>query len=85
MHYAPNSLTDYDWGNATPVRSNCDDWLNFPDFKGTWRTVDCRDWGSGDMRAHHKWWFRRLPRAFGSTDGISNNWWLYGVDPNLVR
>jgi hypothetical protein len=85
MHYAPNSLTDYDWGNATPVRSNCDDWLNFPNFQGTWQTVDCRDWGSGDMRAHHKWWFKRLPKAPGETLGISNNWWSYGVDPNAVR
>jgi hypothetical protein len=85
MHYAPNSLIDYDWGNTTVVRSNCDDWLNFPDFQGTWREVDCRDWGNGDMRAHHRWWFKRLPNAPGDTHGISNNWWLYGVDPNAVR
>ncbi len=82
MHYAPNSLTDYDWGNPTRVQSNCDDWLNFPNFQGAWGVVDCRDWGNGDMRAHHKWWFKRLPNAPGDTQGISNNWWLYGVDPN---
>ena len=85
MHYAPNSLIDYDWGNSTVVRSNCDDWLNFPNFQGTWQEVDCRAWGNGDMRAHHKWWFKRLPYAPGDTQGISNNWWLYGVDPNLPR
>jgi hypothetical protein len=85
MHYAPNSLTDYDWGNKTKVLSNCDDWLNFPNFQGTVREVDCRDWGNGDMRAHHKWWFKRLPNAPGHTHGISNNWWWYGVDPNAVR
>jgi hypothetical protein len=85
MHYAPNSQTDYDWGNRTKVRSNCDDWLTFPDFRGIERMVDCGDWGNGDMRAHHKWWFKRLPNAPGHTDGISNNWWWYGVDPNAVR
>jgi hypothetical protein len=84
MHYAPNSQIDYDWGNTTRVRSNCDDWLNFPSLQGTARLVDCRDWGNGDMRAHHKWWFKRLPNAPGTTHGIANNWWLYGLDPNAV-
>jgi hypothetical protein len=85
MHYAPNSLTDYDWGNETKVLSNCDDWLNFPNFQGTVREVNCSDWGNGDMRAHHKWWYDRLPNAPGHTMGISNNWWWYGVDPNAVK
>lgn len=84
MHYAPNSEIDYDWGNRTLVRSNCDDWLNFPDFQGLWREVNCKDWGDGDMRAHHKWWFDRLPNAPGQTGGISNTWWWYGVDSNAV-
>jgi hypothetical protein len=37
------------------------------------------------MRAHHKWWFKHLPRASSFTWGIANNWWLYGVDPNTVK
>jgi hypothetical protein len=85
MHYAPNSLTDYDWGNRTRVPSNCDDWLNFPNFQGTVRQVNCTDWGNGDMREHHKWWFQRLPNAPGQTHSIANNWWWYGVDPNVVK
>ena len=85
MHYAPNSLTDYDWGNRTKVLSNCDDWLNFPNFQGITRLVNCSEWGDGDMRAHHKWWFKHLPHAPGWTRGIANNWWWYGVDPNAVR
>jgi hypothetical protein len=84
MHYAPNSRTDYDWGNPSSVVSNCDDWLNFPDFQGETRQVDCRDWGSGDMRAHHKWWFQHLPRAGGYTHQVANNWWWYAVDPDAV-
>jgi len=84
MHYAPNSLIDYDWGNTTKVLSNCDDWLNFPNFQGQRREVNCAEWGNGDMRAHHKWWFKHLPHAAGQTHGIANNWWWYGLDPNAV-
>jgi hypothetical protein len=85
MHYAPNSLKDYQWGNKTKVSSNCDDWLNFPNFQGTTRIVDCSEWGGGEIRAHHRWWFKHLPQARGQTRGITNNWWWYGVDPNAVR
>ncbi len=84
MHYAPNSQSDYDWGNRRYVASNCDDWLHFPHFQGTARMVNCSDWGNGDIRAHHKWWFERLPKAHGSTHGIANNWWEYAVDPNAA-
>ena len=84
MHYAPNSLIDYDWGNQTRVPSNCDDWLNFPNFQGITREVNRSEWGDGDMRAHHLWWFKHLPRAAGETYGIANNWWWYGLDPNAV-
>ncbi len=84
MHYAPNSQSDYEWGNTTYVPSNCDDWLNFPDFEGIVRQVNCSEWGNGDIRAHHKWWFQHLPKAAGHSQGISNNWWWYAVDPNAV-
>jgi hypothetical protein len=84
MHYAPNSQTDYDWGNPAFVPSNCDDWLSFPDFQGVVRQVNCQEWGNGDMRLHHKWWLAHLPKVAGSSEGILNNWWWYGVDPNIV-
>ncbi len=86
IHFAPNSLKDYDWNNSTPVLSECDDWLyNFPNFKGTTRFVTSDDWGHGDTREHHKWWFRHLPKAAGQINGIANNWWQYVMDPNLVK
>jgi hypothetical protein len=85
VHFAPNSEQDYDWGNRRPVPSECDDWLRFPHLTGERRTVDCREWGNGDMRAHHLWWFQHLPHAAGATDGIANNWWRYIGDPNTVR
>lgn len=86
VHFAPNSVRDYDWGNVSSVFSECDDWLyNFPNFKGVRRKVSARDWGYGDIRRHHKWWLKHLPKAAGQSNGISNNWWSYIMDPNNVN
>jgi hypothetical protein len=84
VHFAPNSDHDYDWGNRRPVRSFCDDWYSFPLLPGRARTVNCAEWGDGDMRAHHIWWFKHFPHFQGETEGVSNNWWQYVLDPNLV-
>lgn len=85
IHFAPNSQQDYDWNNSTPVKSECYDWLlNFPNFKGDVRTVDAGEWGNGEIRAHHKWWFNHFPRAAGRRNGIHNNWWQYVVAPQNV-
>jgi hypothetical protein len=82
LHFAPNSLRDYDWGNPTPVMSKCDDWLNFPNLTGAARQVTCANWGNGDIREHHKWWFKRVPRVAGAINGIRNNWWHYIIQVN---
>jgi hypothetical protein len=82
VHFAPNSERDYDWGNPRPVWSTCDDWLTYPHLTGERRRVDCAEWGGGDIRAHHRWWLRHLPRTEGRTAGKLNNWWSYVVDPN---
>ena len=84
VHFAPNSNHDYDWGSYRPVVSKCYDWLNFPNFKGVTRTVNCAEWGNGDIRLHHLWWLRHIPHVDGETNGISNNWWEYVIDPNRV-
>ncbi|MBL8058706.1 MAG: hypothetical protein JNK29_18525 [Anaerolineales bacterium] len=85
VHYAPNSQKDYDWGNPTPVPSRADTWLHFPNLAGEARTMTCADWGNGEIRAHHVWWFRRFPRRTGRANGVEFNWWQYVVDPNTVR
>jgi hypothetical protein len=79
VHFAPNSQRDYDWGNRRPVPSRCDDWYTFPDFQGAVRRVDCREWGNGDIRQHHLWWFRHFPHVDGMTNGILHNWWEYVI------
>jgi hypothetical protein len=84
MHFAPNSERDYDWGNKRQVQSRWHTWQNFPNLDGEPRVVDSRDWGEGDIRAHHKWWFKLLPHITGASGGINYNWWQYIVDPNKV-
>ena len=85
VHFAPNSLRDYDWGNRRSVSSACDDWHDFPNLSGERRSVNCDEWGGGDIRLHHAWWFRHLPHTEGDTGGILNNWWEYILDPDRVR
>lgn len=85
VHFAPNSQSDYDWGNSLPVQSECYDWLlNFPNFKGDVRTVTSKEWGEGNIRAHHKWWFNHFPRVGGRRNGVHNNWWQYIAAPQQV-
>ena len=83
VHFAPNSKRAYDWGNRRTVWSTCDDWLNYPNLMGQRRRVNSREWGGGDIRAHHRWWLGHLPRAPGRTVGKLNNWWAYVTDLDL--
>jgi hypothetical protein len=85
IHFAPNSDRDYDWGNPRLVPSKCDQWYRYPDLRNEFRLVNCEEWGGGDIRSHHLWWFKHLPHFEGTLDGISNNWWNYSIDPNQVR
>lgn len=84
IHYAPNSTRDYEWNNPRLVSSNCHDWYNFPAFQNDFRQVGPAEWGNGDIRTHHRWWLKHLPRVAGRTGGIANNWWQYIMDPNLI-
>jgi len=85
VHFAPNSVRDYDWNNPSTVQSECDDWLyNFPDFKGAIREVTATEWGNGDIRQHHVWWMKHFPKTMGRKNGIHNNWWQYIANPNNV-
>lgn len=84
IHFAPNSSHDYDWGNSSRVSGRCDSWLDFPNLGGQPRLVDSGDWGKGDIRQHHLWWFKHLPHVPGATGGTANNWWEYIVNPNLA-
>ncbi len=82
IHYAPNSVRDYDWGNRRKVLSNHRAWFQFPELAFQPTYVDCKEWDNGDPRAHHLWWFQHIPHTQGETHSVSNNWWEYIVNPN---
>jgi hypothetical protein len=85
IHFAPNSTRDYEWDNPIPVTSESHDWLNnFPNFKGDRRIVTAAEWGNGEIRAHHIWWLKHLPKVAGRRNGVHNNWWQYIVNPNNI-
>jgi hypothetical protein len=84
IHFPPNGQKDYDYTNTHIVPSHCDDWYNFPNFKGTVKQVNNTEWGGGDIRVFTKWWLKHLPKVGGRTNGIANNWWQYILDPNRV-
>jgi hypothetical protein len=78
LHTPPNGDKDYDWQNSNFVSSSCDDWLNFPDFRGARRMINANEWGWGaDGYEFNKWWFKHAPHGKGSKKGILNNWWDY--------
>jgi hypothetical protein len=80
IHFAPNSDSDYDWGNRKKVWTNFGVWANYPNLTEDKVYTDCRSWGNGDTRLHHKWWFGCLPRGSGKDkQGYLNNWWKYFV------
>lgn len=90
VHFAPNSTRDYEWGRSVPVRSTCDEWLDYPATAGTpARLVDAREWGNGDMRAHHIWWLQHMPHTPRRIDGVWGDWWrtclLLEADPLLAE
>jgi hypothetical protein len=79
-HYPPNAESDYDYGNKRIVSASADDWLNYPNFKGTKSDVTCETWGGPDyQRNYFVWWYTRFPKANGinSESGLQNNWWKY--------
>jgi hypothetical protein len=85
VHFAPNSLKDYDWGNKTRVLSRAHVWKKFPNLEGEPVQMDTNDWGKGDTLAHHVWWFQHFPHITGGANGVAYNWWKYVIDPNTVR
>ncbi|MFM2031509.1 MAG: hypothetical protein RLZZ297_274 [Chloroflexota bacterium] len=90
VHFAPNSTRDYEWGRGTAVLASCDRWRDYPATAGAPpRLVDAREWGGGDMRAHHIWWLQHLPHTPGRIDGVWGDWWrtclLLEADPLLAE
>lgn len=90
IHFAPNSRSDYDWANNTPVYSTWEDWkYNYPNLTGmsTVFTADVyRNDNFSDNRAHKRWWLSLMPHVPGrDKNGYSHNWWEYITSLDFVK
>ena len=80
LHFAPNSMSDYDWGNRRYVVTQALDWRNWPNLQGTKVIMNCVDGWGPDIVTHHRWWLGLLPKAPGTGPFGHNNWWIYIAD-----
>jgi len=80
VHYAPNSLSDYDWSNTNKVWTYADDWLSYPELRRQRKFLNASTGGWNGIVNHHLWWMTHLPHKPGETDGFYNNWWQYIVN-----
>lgn len=91
VHHGPNAilrpdLDDHQWTEPRAVPSRHKTWYNFPNLSGEPEPTSCSAWQAEDMtRGHHIWWFKHFPHIAGRTFGISNHWWKFVIDPNLIR
>ncbi len=79
VHIPPNSTTDYDWSNTTPVQSKCENYLNYPNLSASAQTFGCERWGCTGL-GWKEYWLRHIPKFATSTGGTSDNWWKYLFD-----
>lgn len=94
VHYPPNGMTDYDYGNARLVTSYAQNWYRYPYLLDQTAQVNLSTWiyhseqyPNGDRLAEGqdhlgflRWWYNHMPRYVGVKDGVLNNWWNYAVD-----
>lgn len=88
VHFAPNSESDYDWENDTPVKYY-KDWKNGKDIQeftasGEYLTKPEYFHDNSEV-AHIRWWFSNMPCKSGRDEnGYYNNWWKYIFTPDYV-
>lgn len=63
VHYAPNSVIDYDIASMRTVSSTCENWN--PDVNGAAVNLNCTKWGCTEA-GHMKWWFQNMPNMSNS-------------------
>jgi len=80
VHYAPNSVSDYDWSNTNNVWTFADDWLSYPKLPRKKKLLNAETGGWAGIVHHHLWWMTHIPHAPGQTGGFYNNWWQYIVN-----
>ena len=92
VHFPPNAANDYEYSLTSPVTSEADIWLGYPDLaENATTSVSASSWGGPDyQRGYLVWWMSRFPKAAGrytdpanaTNNGKLNNWWGYIADMN---
>ncbi len=94
-HHPPNTQTDYDYLNATPVSSDIEDWR--PDNSGVKKLVNADTWGNLtypwpttaipiQQQTESQWyiyWMQNMPGYLNSIpyqSKIMSNWWIFTAD-----
>lgn len=83
VHNPPNAVTEYDWSNASPWKSDCEDWN--PNGIGTTTMISCKIWGCSDISDTNNsqlnymvWMWQHLP-GMNNTKTYQGkqlrNWW----------
>lgn len=89
IHFPPNGVRDYDYGNTRMVTSYAENWYRYPYLFDQSRQVNVSTWAYtgrdplsewDDHLGYLRWWYSHLPRYVGVTDGVLNNWWHYAID-----
>ncbi len=86
-HLAVNSPsnTGYNTTDTRTVKSQCDDFLNYPNVSGNFKDTSCTAWGCSPA-GYYKWWYSHLPKNDGvGPDGRLNSWWTYILDPQKAN
>lgn len=89
VHFSPNSLYDYEWGNYTSVKSYHREFLTqYPDIQGNGDTFSAQEYANtynSWAESHHVWWMKHFPHFKGNDkDGYLQNWWDYVLDLKYV-
>lgn len=93
VHFAPNSIRDYDWESNIPVSSYHQVFLdNYPNITNDVTTIFTANeyLSKYDSDAagvcHHIWWLQHMPHYEGRDEnGYSHNWWDYIFDTKYVK
>ena len=88
IHYPPTATQEYQYDNAAPVLSACDDFLHYPalapDAGASAVTLTCAAWGCSEL-GFYAWWFQHLPEVEGQdAQGRPMDWLRAVVDPGWM-
>ncbi|MCF8242328.1 MAG: T9SS type A sorting domain-containing protein [Melioribacteraceae bacterium] len=83
IHYPPNAVADYEYSRSNSVVNFGENWLRYPYLLDESKTINCSEWNCSQM-GYMRWWFGKIPRYQGISEGVLNNWWHYFIDYNAA-